>query len=71
MKWDKRKVYGAPPSGRGYHGAVLHDSRIFIIGGFDAHTVFGETYVLELAASSYYHQISHFQIELETIAGNA
>ena len=35
MQWDKRKVYGTPPSGRGYHGTVLHDSRLFVIGGFD------------------------------------
>ena len=35
MQWDRRKVYGMPPSGRGYHCAVLYDSRLFIIGGFD------------------------------------
>ncbi|KAI9845639.1 MAG: hypothetical protein M1837_004613 [Sclerophora amabilis] len=35
MHWDQRKTYGVPPSGRGYHGAVLHDSRLFVIGGFD------------------------------------
>ena len=28
-------MYGQPPTGRGYHGAVLHDSRVFVIGGFD------------------------------------
>lgn len=37
MQWDRRKVYGKPPSGRGYHGAVLHDSRLFVIGGFDGY----------------------------------
>ncbi len=35
MQWDKRKVYGAGPSGRGYHATVLYDSRLFVIGGFD------------------------------------
>ncbi|KAI9803989.1 MAG: hypothetical protein M1833_000270 [Piccolia ochrophora] len=35
MQWDRRKVHGIPPSGRGYHGAVLYDSRVFMIGGFD------------------------------------
>ncbi len=35
MQWDRRRVYGTPPSGRGYHTAVLHDSRLFVIGGFD------------------------------------
>ncbi|KAI9863895.1 MAG: hypothetical protein M1813_003547 [Trichoglossum hirsutum] len=35
MQWDRRKVYGLPPSGRGYHGTALHDSRLFVLGGFD------------------------------------
>jgi hypothetical protein len=35
MHWDRRRVFGAVPSGRGYHGTVLHDSRLFIFGGFD------------------------------------
>ncbi|KAF8445105.1 hypothetical protein BGX38DRAFT_1250633 [Terfezia claveryi] len=64
MQWDKRKVYGQPPTGRGYHGAVLHDSRVFVIGGFDGQSVFADTYVLELAVSSYFSQISHFSIEV-------
>ncbi|CAI4218602.1 unnamed protein product [Parascedosporium putredinis] len=36
MTWDTRKIYGLPPSGRGYHGTVLYDSRLFIIGGLTA-----------------------------------
>ena len=35
MHWDKRKVFGVVPSGRGYHGTILHDSRLFVFGGFD------------------------------------
>ena len=35
MQWDKRTVYGKGPSGRGYHGTILYDSRLFVIGGFD------------------------------------
>ena len=42
MAWDKRKVHGLPPSGRGYHGAVLYDSRVLVIGGFDGDEVFGD-----------------------------
>jgi Galactose oxidase, central domain/Kelch motif len=37
MQWDRRKVYGLPPSGRGYHGTALHDSRLFVLGGFDGY----------------------------------
>ncbi|KAK4451758.1 Tip elongation aberrant protein 1 [Podospora aff. communis PSN243] len=64
MSWDKRKVYGLPPSGRGYHGAVLYDSRLLMIGGFDGSEVFGDVWVLELAVHAYYSQISHFTIEV-------
>lgn len=62
MQWDRRKVYGQKPCGRGYHAAVLYDSRLFIFGGFDGKQVFNDTYILELAVSSYYSQISHFSV---------
>jgi WD40 repeat protein len=64
MTWDKRKVYGLPPSGRGYHGTVLYDSRLIAIGGFDGTDVFGDVVILELAVHAYYSQISHFTIEV-------
>jgi len=64
MQWDKRKVYGLPPSGRGYHGTVLYDSRLLVIGGFDGSEVFGDVWILELAVHAYYSQISHFSIEV-------
>jgi len=64
MTWDKRKIYGLPPSGRGYHGTALYDSRLFVIGGFDGSEVFGDVWLLELAVHAYYSQISHFTIEV-------
>lgn len=64
MTWDTRKIYGLPPSGRGYHGTVLYDSRLFIIGGFDGSEVFSDVWLLELAVHAYYSQISHFSIEV-------
>ncbi|KAI1501151.1 hypothetical protein F5X99DRAFT_383516 [Biscogniauxia marginata] len=64
MTWDKRRVYGLPPSGRGYHGAVLYDSRLIVIGGFDGSEVFDDVWILELAVHAYYSQISHFTIEV-------
>ena len=64
MSWDRRRVYGLPPSGRGYHGVVLHDSRLVMIGGFDGSEVFGDVWILELAVHAYYSQISHFTIEV-------
>ncbi|KFA73114.1 hypothetical protein S40288_02805 [Stachybotrys chartarum IBT 40288] len=64
LMWDKRKVYGLPPSGRGYHGTVLYDSRLIVIGGFDGAEVFGDVMILELAVHAYYSQISHFTIDV-------
>ena len=64
MSWDRRRVYGLPPSGRGYHGTVLHDSRLLMIGGFDGGEVFADVWLLELAVHAYYSQISHFSIEV-------
>ena len=64
MSWDKRNVYGLPPTGRGYHGTVLHDSRLLMIGGFDGVEVFSDVWILELAVHAYYSQISHFTIEV-------
>lgn len=64
MTWDRRRVYGQSPTGRGYHGTVLHDSRLMIVGGFDGTDVFGDVNILELAVHAYYSQISHFTIEV-------
>lgn len=64
MSWDRRKVYGLPPSGRGYHSTVLYDSRLLMIGGFDGGEVFDDVWTLELAVHAYYSQISHFTIEV-------
>jgi hypothetical protein len=64
MTWDRRRIYGIPPSGRGYHGIVLYDSRLLMIGGFDGTEVFGDVWLLELAIHAYYSQISHFTIEV-------
>ncbi|KGQ10792.1 tRNA wybutosine-synthesizing protein 2/3/4 [Beauveria bassiana D1-5] len=64
MTWDKRRVYGLSPTGRGYHGTVLHDSRLLVVGGFDGSDVFGDVHILELAVHAYYSQISHFTIEV-------
>jgi hypothetical protein len=64
MTWDRRRVYGLPPSGRGYHGTVLYDSRLFVIGGFDGSEVFGDVWMLELAVHAYYSQISQFNIDV-------
>ncbi len=64
MTWDRRKVYGRTPAGRGYHGAVLCDGRVIVVGGFDGGSVFDDVWNLELGGSAYYSQISCFSIEV-------
>jgi Rab9 effector protein with kelch motifs len=63
MNWEFRKVHGNPPSGRGYHTAILYDSRLFLFGGYDGHTVFDEVYILDLSTCAYLPQIVDFEIE--------
>ena len=64
MVWDKRRIWGGKPKPRGYHGVVLHDSRLICIGGFDGSEVFADVRILELAVHAYYSQISHFSIDV-------
>ncbi|KAI9267932.1 hypothetical protein BDA99DRAFT_435672 [Phascolomyces articulosus] len=71
MSWETRKVWGAAPSPRGYHVAVLHDSRLVILGGFDGKTVFDQIYILELAACAYLTQITKFELEPHTMISNS
>lgn len=64
MSWESRRIYGGPPTPRGYHTAVLHDSRLYILGGYDGKTVFDDVYMLELSACAYLPQITNFEIDL-------
>ncbi|KAI5479159.1 hypothetical protein MNV49_004019 [Pseudohyphozyma bogoriensis] len=62
LQWEKRYPHGAAPSPRGYHAAILHDSRLLLIGGFNGSTVFDETFSLDLAGSAFLPQITNFQV---------
>ncbi|TGZ76531.1 galactose oxidase [Ascodesmis nigricans] len=66
MTWDSKRIFGAPPSARGYHSTILYDSRLFVIGGYNGIQTFSDTYILELAVSSYYSQISQFTVVLKS-----
>ncbi|KAI5455175.1 hypothetical protein NCC49_002444 [Naganishia albida] len=63
LSWETKPIYGVPPAGRGYHTAVLHDSRILISGGYDGHLHFGDLYALELASCAYLPQVTTFEID--------
>ena len=53
MEWLKMSTTGSPPSARGYHSAVLTDSRLFVFGGYDNERCFDEIHILDLATLSY------------------
>jgi hypothetical protein len=63
LQYESRTVYGKMPAPRGYHAAVLADSRLFLIGGFNGLTSFDDVQILELAASAYLPQVTSFVIE--------
>lgn len=58
MNWERCKIGGGPPKGRGYHSAILHDSRVYVLGGYDGTEVFGDMWVLELATLAYLPQVT-------------
>ena len=62
MAWETRTVYGSAIVARGYHTAVLHDSRIYVLGGYDGKDVFDDVHILELSACAYLPQITNFDI---------
>ena len=57
LQFEPRPTAGRPPGNRGYHAAVLADSRLYIFGGFDGHSVFDDVCLLDLAAAAYLPQV--------------
>lgn len=62
LEWEARTASGIPPSPRGYHTAVLHDSRLLLFGGFNGQMVFDELWTLELAGLAFLPQITRFEV---------
>lgn len=50
------------PTPRGYHTAVLHDSRIFVIGGYDGQHVYDDVHVLDLGALAFLPAVTNFEV---------
>ena len=65
LQWESRNVCGKKPPGRGYHQAWLHDSRLFVHGGFDGKEIFDDLYYIDLSACAYLPQITSFSVELD------
>jgi len=64
LQYEPRIVYGKPPSSRGYHSAIVTDSRLFIFGGFNGRDNFEEVHVLDLAGAAYLPQVMSFEIDI-------
>ncbi|KAI9007384.1 hypothetical protein BC832DRAFT_530645 [Gaertneriomyces semiglobifer] len=63
MCWETRPTNGRErPDGRGYHTAVLLDSRVWIMGGYDGNKVFEDLWALELSSFAYLPQITTFDL---------
>ena len=64
LAWEHKPTYGMPPSPRGYHSAILADSRLLVCGGFEGSGVFEEVWCLDLGGSSFLPQITNWAIVL-------
>jgi hypothetical protein len=64
LQFEPRPTLGRRPSPRGYHAALLADSRLLTIGGFNGHDVFDDVHALELAAAAYLPQVTSFKLDL-------
>ncbi|CAE7146201.1 unnamed protein product [Rhizoctonia solani] len=62
LQFETRQSAGRTFPARGYHSAVLADSRLIVTGGFDGETVFEDVSVLDLAALAYLPQVTRFGI---------
>lgn len=65
LQFEPRQTHGKRPSPRGYHAALLADSRLIVIGGFNGHDVHDDVFALELAAAAYLPQVTSFSLALE------
>ncbi|KAH7345779.1 galactose oxidase [Rhizoctonia solani] len=62
LQYETRHSAGRTFPARGYHSAVLADSRLVVTGGFDGETVFEDVSILDLAGLAYLPQVTRFGI---------
>ncbi len=63
LQYENRTILGKPPSARGYHAALLADSRLFLFGGYNGVNAYDDVHILDLAAGAYLPQVTSFNIE--------
>jgi len=54
MEWLTQTTSGVSPAPRGYQSSLLHDSRIFLFGGYDGKRCYNDVHALELSLYSLY-----------------
>lgn len=64
LQYEPRFACGKSPSSRGYHAAIVTDSRLFLLGGFNGHDVHNDVHILDLAGAAYLPQVMSFTIEV-------
>lgn len=57
LDWETKPLAGHIPVGRGYHFTVLHDSRLFLHGGYNGVNHFDDMHCFELAMHAYLPQV--------------
>lgn len=65
LQYESRQCAGRTFPARGYHGAVLADSRLIVTGGFDGEIVYDDVSILDLAALAYLPQVTRFGIIID------
>ncbi|KAJ3476527.1 hypothetical protein NLI96_g11094 [Meripilus lineatus] len=65
LNFEGRTIAGKPPIARGYHAALIADSRLFIFGGFNGNEVFDDVHNLDLAGAAYLPQVTSFTIDVD------
>ncbi|KAJ1302192.1 hypothetical protein OPQ81_001018 [Rhizoctonia solani] len=65
LQYETRQSAGRVFPARGYHAAVLADSRLIVTGGFDGDTVYEDVSILDLAGLSYLPQVTRFGIIID------
>lgn len=64
LQFEPRPTAGIPPSPRGYHSAILADSRLWIFGGYNGSSAYDDVYIADLAGGSYLPQVTSFSVEV-------
>jgi hypothetical protein len=64
LQYESKSTAGKAPCARGYHCALLADSRLFVFGGFNGHDVYDDVFVLDLAGAAYLPQVTSFKIDV-------